>query len=65
MSHTPTPWVGLAALVAMFVLPYLPTWVFEGPRTIKHPTPPAHLRRLPRPLDQRPHLPNCRGQPGR
>jgi len=36
MSHTPTPWVGLAALVAMFVLPYLPNWLFEGPRTIKH-----------------------------
>jgi hypothetical protein len=36
MSHTPIPWVGLAALVAMFVLPYLPNWLFEGPRTIKH-----------------------------
>jgi hypothetical protein len=36
MSHTPIPWVGLAALLAMFVLPYLPNWLFEGPRTIKH-----------------------------
>ena len=36
MSHAPTPWVGLAALVAMFVLPMLPNWLFEGPRTIKH-----------------------------
>jgi hypothetical protein len=30
------PWIGLAALVAMFVLPFLPTWLFEGPRTIRH-----------------------------
>jgi hypothetical protein len=36
MPHTPTPWVGLAALVAMFALPYLPNWLFEGPRTIRH-----------------------------
>jgi hypothetical protein len=36
MSHTPIPWVGLAALVAMFVLPLLPNWLFEGPQTIKH-----------------------------
>ena len=36
MSHVATPWVGLAALVAMFALPYLPSWLFEGPRTIKH-----------------------------
>jgi hypothetical protein len=36
MAHAPTPWVGLAALVAMFLLPLLPIWVFEGPRTIKH-----------------------------
>jgi hypothetical protein len=31
-----TPWIGLAALIAMFVLPHLPNWLFEGPRTIKH-----------------------------
>jgi hypothetical protein len=31
-----TPWVGLAALVAMFVIPFLPNWLFEGPRTVKH-----------------------------
>lgn len=36
MPHTPTPWVGLAALLAMFLLPYLPDWLFEGPRTIRH-----------------------------
>jgi hypothetical protein len=34
MSH-PVPWIGLAAIVAMFVLPLLPAWLFEGPRTIK------------------------------
>jgi hypothetical protein len=31
-----TPWIGLAALIGMFVLPYLPNWLFEGPRTIRH-----------------------------
>ena len=31
----PIPWIGLAAVVAMFVLPLLPAWLFEGPRTIK------------------------------
>jgi hypothetical protein len=31
-----TPWIGLLALVAMFVLPFLPSWLFEGPRTVKH-----------------------------
>ena len=36
MPHAPTPWVGLAALVAMFVLPLLPAWLFEGSRTITH-----------------------------
>jgi hypothetical protein len=30
------PWIGLAALIAMFVLPHIPNWLFEGPRTIKH-----------------------------
>jgi hypothetical protein len=33
---TRTPWIGLAALIAMLVLPYLPNWLFEGPRTVKH-----------------------------
>jgi hypothetical protein len=33
---TRIPWIGLAALVGMFVLPYLPDWLFEGPRTVKH-----------------------------
>ena len=36
MPHVDTPWMGLIALVAMFVLPFLPQWLFEGPRTIKH-----------------------------
>jgi hypothetical protein len=35
MPHAPTPWIGLAAVVAMFVLPFLPAWLFEGPRTVK------------------------------
>ena len=30
------PWPGLAALLAMFLIPLLPDWVFEGRRTIKH-----------------------------
>jgi hypothetical protein len=30
------PWFGLAALVSMFIIPYLPSWLFEGPRTVKH-----------------------------
>jgi hypothetical protein len=33
---TRTPWIGLIALIAMFVIPFLPTWVFEGPHTVKH-----------------------------
>jgi hypothetical protein len=36
MPHAPTPWVGLAALLAMFLLPFLPAWLIEGPRTVKH-----------------------------
>jgi hypothetical protein len=36
MGHVDTPWIGLVALVAMFVLPFLPAWLFEGPRTVKH-----------------------------
>jgi hypothetical protein len=36
MPHVETPWVGLAALGAMFVIPFLPSWLFEGPRTIRH-----------------------------
>jgi hypothetical protein len=30
------PWVGLSALLAMFLIPFLPDWLFEGPRTVKH-----------------------------
>jgi hypothetical protein len=35
MENSP-PWIGLAALLAMFVLPFLPSWLFEGPRRVKH-----------------------------
>jgi hypothetical protein len=31
-----TPWIGLLALAALFVVPYLPDWLFEGPHTVKH-----------------------------
>jgi hypothetical protein len=30
------PWVGLAALVLMFAIPFLPSWLFEGPSTVRH-----------------------------
>jgi hypothetical protein len=36
MPNAPTPWIGLAAVVAMFVLPFLPNWLFEGPSTVRH-----------------------------
>jgi hypothetical protein len=36
MPHSPTPWIGLAAVLAMFLLPFLPSWFLEGPRTVKH-----------------------------
>lgn len=36
MKHTDVPWIGLVALIVMFALPYLPQWLFEGPRTIRH-----------------------------
>ena len=36
MSRVETPWIGLVALVSMFLLPFLPSWLFEGPRTVKH-----------------------------
>jgi hypothetical protein len=36
MPDTLVLWVGLAALAAMFLLPLLPDWLFEGPRTSKH-----------------------------
>jgi hypothetical protein len=36
MPDTPIPWVGLAALAAMVLLPLLPDWLFEGPRASKH-----------------------------
>jgi hypothetical protein len=36
MGRSPVPWIGLLALVAMFVVPFLPDWIFEGPRTVRH-----------------------------
>ena len=36
MPDAPTPWFGLAALVAMFAIPFLPRWLFEGPRKVRH-----------------------------
>jgi hypothetical protein len=36
MPDTPIPWVGLATVAAMVLLPLLPDWLFEGPRTSKH-----------------------------
>jgi hypothetical protein len=36
MPDAPTPWFGLAALIAMFVIPFLPRWLFEGPRKVRH-----------------------------
>ena len=41
MPEVPTPWIGLAALAAMVVLPLLPTWFTEGPRRIR-PWPHEH-----------------------
>ena len=35
--HTPVPWIGLAAIVAMFLLPWLEArGLLDGPRTIRH-----------------------------
>jgi hypothetical protein len=36
MPDAPTPWFGLAALIAMFAIPFLPRWLFEGPRKVRH-----------------------------
>jgi hypothetical protein len=36
MPHVDTPWIGLGALVLMFVIPFLPSWLFEGPRVVRH-----------------------------
>jgi hypothetical protein len=41
MPEVSTPWIGLAALAAMVVLPLLPTWFLEGPRRIR-PWPREH-----------------------
>jgi hypothetical protein len=35
--HTPVPWIALAAVAAMFVLPWLDArGLFDGPRTVRH-----------------------------
>jgi hypothetical protein len=31
MPQVPTPWVGLATLIVMFAIPFLPDRLFEGP----------------------------------
>ena len=36
MPNVDTPWVGIAAIVVMFAIPFLPSWLFEGPRVVKH-----------------------------
>lgn len=36
MPDAPIPWAGLAALLAMLIIPFLPGWLFEGPRVIRH-----------------------------
>ena len=42
MEGDPVPWIGLLGLVAMFAIPFLPSWIFEGPRTVR-PWPRRHL----------------------
>ena len=66
MPQVDTPWVGLAALGAMFVIPFLPSWLFEGPRTVRHrprrhvcadceaPWTPEHVCKPDHPVDDRP-----------
>jgi hypothetical protein len=35
--HTPVPWIGMAAITAMFLLPWLDArGLLDGPRTIRH-----------------------------
>jgi hypothetical protein len=55
MPDSPIPWVGLAALAAMFVLPFLPDWLFEGPPDQQALATAAHLWQLRRSLDRRLH----------
>lgn len=30
------PWIGLLAIISMFIIPLLPDWLFEGRRNVKH-----------------------------
>jgi hypothetical protein len=47
MPDAPIPWFGLAALIAMFAIPFLPRWLFEGPRSVKQWRSTGELERLP------------------
>jgi hypothetical protein len=41
--HSPIPWIGLAAIACMFLLPWLDArGLFSGPPTIRH-RPPRHV----------------------
>jgi hypothetical protein len=55
MPNSPVPWVGLAALAAMFLLPLLRDWLFRGARTSKHWLG-RHSLATARSRDQRAHL---------
>jgi hypothetical protein len=61
MPDTPVPWVGLAALAAMFVLPLLPDWLFEEPASTGCAGTSVATAAL---LDRRAHL-HPRGERGR
>ena len=34
MRHV--PWIGLLAIISMFLIPMIPDWLFEGRRNVKH-----------------------------
>jgi hypothetical protein len=36
MPDSPASWVGMVGQAATFLVPLLPDWLFEGPRTSKH-----------------------------
>jgi hypothetical protein len=54
MMSQPIPWIGLGAIVAMFVLLRLLARLFEGPRTIKRYPRRGGVRELRRTMDRRP-----------
>ncbi len=45
------PWAGLLGILAMLVIPFVPDWLFEGARTIKH-RPRRYMQRLRSALDR-------------